>query len=242
MPDTDIREEARDLSDLEARLGYRFKRRTVLEKALVHSSAPEVVGGKAESYQRLEFLGDRVLGLAVAEMVYSAFPDADEGELSRRLTQLVRKETCAAIAENLELGRFIHLGHGEAQSGGRRKKAILGDVCESVIAAIYLDGGYTEAAQFIQRSWDRLMRESETPLRDAKTALQEWAHRQGFDVPVYREVSRTGPDHKPVFTISVTVGGEERAHGRGQSKRLAEQDAARTVLEAEDVWAKGRNG
>ena len=242
MPDTDTREEARHLSDLEAQLGYRFKNRAVLEKALVHSSAPEVVGGTVESYQRLEFLGDRVLGLAVAEMVYCAFPDADEGELSRRLTQLVRKETCAAVAESLELGRFVRLGHGEAQSGGRRKKAILGDVCESVIAAIYLDGGYEEAAQFVGRSWERLMHDSATPLRDAKTALQEWAHRQGFDVPVYREISRTGPDHKPVFTISVTVGDEERAHGRGHSKRLAEQDAARAVLEAERVWAKGKNG
>jgi ribonuclease-3 len=221
------------LDQVEARLGYRFANRALLERALTHTS---VTSKPAASYQRLEFLGDRVLALAVAGMAYEGFPQADEGELARRLNALVKRETCAEIGRRLGFGEAVRLGAGEASTGGRNRSAILGDVTEAVIAAIYLDGGYAPAAAFVERHWRDLMLAARGPLRDAKTTLQEWAQGRGLPAPVYRETARTGPDHDPEFTIAVEIQGLDDAEGRGRSKREAEQNAAAAALKREKLW------
>ncbi|WP_237151831.1 ribonuclease III [Oryzibacter oryziterrae] len=215
---------------LEKRLQYHFKDRTGLVRALTHRSA--VPGDKVahESYQRHEFLGDRVLALVVAEMLFKANDKADEGDLARRLNQLVRRETCAEIALELDLGDVIRLGTGERQSGGRRKEAILGDVMEAVIAAIYLDGGFEVAKDFVERNWAPHMQRLPGQLRDAKTLLQEWAQGRGHAVPTYETLERTGPDHAPVFTVAVLIDGAQVGTGTGKSKREAEQAAAAAAL------------
>jgi ribonuclease-3 len=219
-------------------LGYRFKDKNLLLEALTHASA--VSGGRA-TYQRLEFLGDRVLGLVIADILYETYADADEGELSRRLAALVRRETCADVARDIGLGAHIWLGEGEAQTGGRRKDAILGDVCEAILGAIYLDGGLGPSRDFIERAWADRMHEDSPRLKDAKTSLQEWAHAQGHGQPIYRLLSRTGPDHAPQFNISVTVPELEPAEAMGTSKRTAEQAAAEAVLVREGVWDGGES-
>jgi ribonuclease III len=219
-------------------LDYRFRDGDLLFQALTHASAVND-GGRA-TYQRLEFLGDRVLGLLVADILFEMFPAADEGELSRRLAALVRRETCADVAREVGLGAYIRLGEGEAQTGGRRKEAILGDVCEAVIGAIYLDGGIEAAREFIARNWSDRMREASPRLKDAKTSLQEWAHAKGYGQPVYRLLDRAGPDHAPEFTISVTLSGLEPAEATGASKRVAEQAAAEAVLLREGAWKPGK--
>ncbi len=221
------------LDALEDRIGHRFADRGLLVRALTHTSA---VGAAAESYQRLEFLGDRVLALTVAGMVYRAFPRADEGELARRLNALVKRETCAAVARELKLGEAVRLGSGEAQSGGRSKSAILGDIAEAVIAAIHLDAGFEVASAFVERHWTDRMMTAQGPLRDAKTTLQEWLQGRGLAAPTYRQVSRSGPDHDPLFTIAVDIVGAEGADATGRSKREAEQNAATRVLVREGLW------
>ena len=221
------------LDALELRLGHHFADRALLELALTHTSA---VAAPSASYQRLEFLGDRVLALTVAAMVYRAYPDAEEGELARRLNALVKRETCAEVARELNLGEAVRLGSGEAQSGGRTKTAILGDIAEAVIAAIHLDAGFEVAAAFVERHWSERMRAARGPLRDAKTTLQEWLQGRGLAAPTYRQISRSGPDHDPLFTISADLVGLEGAHGTGRSKREAEQNAATRVLVREGLW------
>lgn len=225
------------LADLEAKLGYRFKNRELLETALTHKSA--LVGRDHRddaTYQRLEFLGDRVLAITIADMLYENFPGADEGELARRLTGLVRNETCADVASDLLLGLHIRMGEGEIQAGGRKKAAILGDVCEAVIAAIFKDGGIVEAGDFIKRNWSERMMSWSKPLRDPKTTLQEWAHKKSLNTPSYRELSREGPDHALSFVVEVTVDGLEAEKGQGKSKRDAQQKAASAMLVREGVW------
>jgi ribonuclease III len=215
-------------------IGYRFRDKSLLIQSLTHASA--ISAGEHENYQRLEFLGDRVLGLVVADMLFKAFPDADEGELSRRLAALVRRETCADVARDIGLGEHLWLGEGEAQTGGRRKEAILGDVCEAVIGAIYLDGGLEPARAFVARFWSERMVGTAPGLKDAKTTLQEWAHANGLGVPIYRLVSRTGPDHAPSFRISATLPGRTPGEGEGSTKRGAEQAAAEALLRNEGGW------
>ena len=225
---------------LEDRIGYRFKDADLLDCALTHISA--LTGGsRAGSYQRLEFLGDHVLGLVVSDMLFRAFPKANEGELSRRLADLVRKETCADMARAMDLGPVIRLGASESGSGGRTRVAILADVCESLIGAVFLDGGYDAAAQFVEKLWDERMRTPSRPLRDPKTVLQEWAQGRGLPTPTYREVSRTGPHHKPMFRISVELPKLAPAEGEGRSKRAAEQAAAEALLQREGVPADRGN-
>lgn len=221
------------LADIEARIGHRFADRSLLQRALTHTSAVQV---SHESYQRLEFLGDRVLALTVAGMVYRSFPQADEGELARRLNALVKRETCAEVARVLGLGSAVRLGSGEAQSGGRNKSAILGDIAEAVIAAVYLDAGFDTARDFVERLWHDRMVMATGPLRDAKTTLQEWLQGRGLAAPVYRLASRSGPDHDPLFTIAVDLVGCDGAEGAGRSKREAEQNAAARVLIREGLW------
>ncbi len=225
-----------DLSELETTLGVVFKDLNLLEMALTHVSAAKGDHVRLQSYQRLEFLGDRVLGLAVSAMLFRAFPDAEEGELSRRLAEMVRRESCAEIAIDWNLGKFLRLGIGEAQSGGRKKDAILADICEAIIGAIFLDSGFNTASACIERAWRGRMLKPHRPLRDAKTVLQEWAQGRGLPAPIYREVNRSGPDHAPDFEILVEVQEWPPSQGAGRSKRLAEQAAAEAFLSREGVW------
>ncbi len=221
---------------LQARLGYHFADPDLLDRALTHSSAVSPAKRVERSYQRLEFLGDRVLGLVVADMLYRRFPRANEGELSRALNTLVRKETCASIARELDLGSELNLGESEARTGGADKEAILGDVTEAVIGAIYCDGGLGRAFEVIERLLGEHLGQAGTERADAKTTLQEWAQARGLEPPNYVEVERTGPDHAPMFTISVQLGGFDAVSASGPSKKLAEHKAAERFLVREKVW------
>ena len=219
-----------DRAPLEAAVGHGFARADLLDTALTHLSGVTGARARAASYQRLEFLGDRVLGVAVAAMLYAEFPHASEGELSRRLADLVRRESCAEVAAAWNVGPYLRLGPGEAQSGGRGRQAILGDVCEAIIGAVFLDGGYAAAAAVVRRAWGSRMLSPRRALQDAKTTLQEWAQAQGKPTPAYNETARSGPAHAPLFVVSVAVAGLPPADGSGPSKRLAEQAAAATFL------------
>jgi ribonuclease-3 len=220
---------------LEERLGYKFGNSALLEQAMTHVSAINSGKSRSESYQRLEFLGDRVLGLSVSEMLFVHFPKASEGEMSRRLAELVRLETCAEVAADWGLADWLRLGAGEASTGGARKAAILGDICEALIGAVFVDGGYTPARALVEKGWAQRMQQPRRPLRDPKTALQEWAQARGKAPPVYREIDRAGPAHKPEFTIAVDVEGYASIEARGASKRVAEQAAARAFMQRENI-------
>jgi ribonuclease-3 len=221
-------------SELEKTIAYRFKDRDLLDRSLTHISA--LAGGsRTNSYQRLEFLGDHVLGLIISDMLFRAFPKADEGELSRRLADLVRRESCADVARAIALGDALRLGASEANAGGRMRTAILADVCEALIGAVYLDGGYEETAKLVERLWVERMHTPVRPLRDPKTILQEWAQARGLPTPTYREVERTGPHHDPEFRVAVGLPNKEPVEGLGRSKRTAEQAAAAAMLKREGV-------
>lgn len=214
---------------LEDRIGYRFTDADLLDQALTHVSA--LSGQKpAGTYQRLEFLGDHVLGLVISDMLFHGFPKAAEGELSQRLADLVNRDACADVARKMELGAVIRFGSSEANAGGRDKTTILADVCEAVVGAAYLDGGYPAAAGLVERFWRERMVTPKRPLRDPKTLLQEWAQARGLPIPAYREVARTGPHHDPEFRISVELPEQAPAEGVGRSKRAAEQAAAAAML------------
>ena len=221
-----------EVADLETRLGHAFADPRLIARALTHLSAPEAVG--VNSYQRLEFLGDRVLGLAVSEMLYEAFPNAPEGDLSVRLARLVRRETCAEVALDWDVGPHLRLGAGEKRAGGAKKAAILGDACEALIGAVFLDGGFAAARALIRRHWETRMRADAAPVQDAKTAVQEWAQARGLPTPSYSEVERSGPAHLPRFVMQVVLEGFAPESGEATSKRAAEQAAARAFL---DRWA-----
>ena len=227
---------------LEDRIGYRFKDADLLDCALTHISALTGPRNRVGSYQRLEFLGDHVLGLVVSDMLFRNFPKANEGELSRRLADLVRKETCAAMARELDLGAIIRLGSSEAGSGGRSRDTVLADVCESLIGAVFLDGGYPAAAALVEKLWNERMRTPARPLRDPKTTLQEWAQGRGLPTPTYREIGRSGPHHSPEFRIAVELPKLAPAEGIGRSKRAAEQAAAQALLQREGVMAEPGHG
>jgi ribonuclease III len=220
---------------LEQRIGYKFRDPALLDCALTHISALKGGRSRASSYQRMEFLGDHVLGVVISDMLYRAFPKADEGELSRRLADLVRKETCAEIARAIDLGAAIRLGSSEANAGGRKRPAILADVCEALIGAVYLDAGFAAAAGLVERLWQARLRTKAQPLRDAKTVLQEWAQGRGLPTPNYREIGRSGPDHDPEFRVAVQLPHLAPAEGRGRSKRAAEQAAAAALMAREGV-------
>jgi ribonuclease-3 len=226
----------RDRKKLEARLGYRFADPELLDRALTHSSAVSPGKRISQSYQRLEFLGDRVLGLVVADLLYRRLPKANEGELSRALNALVRKETCAAIARQLELGPELNLGDSEARSGGAQKDAILGDVAEAIIGAVYCDGGLGRAYELVETFFGAQLDLAGSDRADAKTTLQEWAQGRGLEPPDYFEVERKGPDHAPEFTISVRIDGYDPLSASGPSKKIAEHKAAEAFLLREKVW------
>lgn len=211
------------------RLGHDFSRIGLLDRALTH---PSISSHMNPDNQRLEFLGDRVLGLVIAEALIQRFPDEAEGVLAPRLNDLVRKETCAEIALAVGIDQALRLGKSESQTGGRRKKAILGDAMEAVIAAVFLDGELPAARDMILRLWkDRIEAQGDTPPMDAKTTLQEWAQANGMKPPRYNTIHRDGPDHAPVFTIAVVLETGQTAEARANSKRAAEQAAAAELLE-----------
>jgi len=212
---------------LAQKLGHRFQNATLLHQALTHPSA---AGPQAPSYERLEFLGDRVVGLIIADLLIQRFPREAEGALARRHAALVRRETLAQVAEALALGDHVIFARGEREAGTGGNPAILADAMEAVIGALFLDGGLAAASGFVVPFWTPLMEADDTPPQDAKTALQEWAQGRGLPLPAYREVDRQGPDHAPRFTVEVVVEGEAPARGRGASKRLAEQAAAEDLL------------
>jgi ribonuclease-3 len=213
---------------LEPALGHAFADRALLSQALSHPSVGRV--GPAGGYERLEFLGDRVLGLVVAELLYRRFPAATEGALARRFAQLVRRESLARVAAALDLAPHIRLSRGEAEGGGRDNAGLLADCCEAVIGALYLDGGLAAAAPLIRRFWESMIEEAATPPQDPRTALQEWAQARGLPLPSYRTVSGSGPPHDPIFVMEVTVAGHPPAEGTARSKRAAATAAAAAML------------
>ena len=217
------------------RLGFAFKDRALVELALTHASARPSLKPN-EDNERLEFLGDRVLGLAIAELLTQTFPESSEGELARRYNQLVRAETCAEIAKEWELGQLILMSGGEAESGGRGKKTILANACEAVLGAIFVEGGYQAARDVVFRFWATELASLDLALPDAKSILQEWAQGRRLSLPRYVEIAREGPDHKPRFTAEVQIDGVAPERGHGANKRAAEQAAALAMLLREGVW------
>lgn len=224
----------RKFKELETKLGHRFKDAALIERALTHAS---VRGSKTErgDNERLEFIGDRVLGLAIAEILNQQYPDASEGELARRYNRLVRGEACAKVARAINLGAHLILSESEADSGGREKTTILADAAEAVLGAVFLDGGFEKARTVVRKLWQDQSEPVPEVAVDAKSALQEWAQGQGLALPKYTVVARKGPDHAPRFTAEVVISGHPPARGEGASKRIAEQAAATALLAREGV-------
>ena len=216
-----------ELTAFAARLGHNFSRPELLNRALTH---PSMSSPSRPDNQRLEFLGDRVLGLVMADALLSADKAASEGQLAPRFNALVRKEACADVARALDLGAALRLGRSEMLSGGRRKEAILGDAMEAVIAAVYLDAGFDAARALILRHWKDRLRDVDKDARDAKTQLQEWVQARGLALPEYIETARSGPDHAPQFTIEARLTTGDSAAATAGSKRVAEQQAASALL------------
>lgn len=231
----------RRFKDLEKQLGYKFKRQELLERALTHAS---VRGGKKTRVdnERLEFIGDRVLGLAVVELLGEDFPEANEGELARRYNRLVRGETCAKVGRELGLGQHLILSESEAESGGRNKVTIIADAVEAVLGAVFLDSGFDKARMVVRRLWASSREHRPDAASDAKSALQEWAQGNGLALPQYVEIARKGPDHAPLFTSEVRIAGKDPARGQGTSKRAAEQAAATALLAREGVMGVAADG
>ncbi len=216
-----------DIQTFAARLGHAFSRPELLARALTHAS---IATPNRPDNQRLEFLCDRVLGLVMAEALLAADRAASEGQLAPRYNALVRKETCAEVAREIDLGAVLRLGRSEMMSGGRRKEALLGDAMEAVIAAVYLDGGFDAAKAMILSLWGARVQAVEADARDAKTSLQEWAQGRGLPPPTYTEVDRSGPDHQPLFTVEVKMATGETERAQAGAKRQAEQAAAKALL------------
>jgi ribonuclease-3 len=222
-------------SEIEAALGYAFHDPALLEEALTHASSVRPPAGQRgagrRSYQRLEFLGDRVLGLAIAHLLIEHFPDDAEGALTHRHVALVRKETLAKVAQAIGLGRWLQVASSEALPGGVLKPAMLADACEALIGALYLDGGLDAASGFIVRHWAPLIEAVRSPPRDAKMALQEWAQARGLERPSYRVVATSGPAHAMTFTVEVGLADQAPIVAEGASKRAAERAAAGLMLQ-----------
>ncbi|KFI33265.1 ribonuclease [Haematobacter missouriensis] len=225
---------SQELQAFSVRLGHDFNDPALLVRALTHASIGSVT---RPDNQRLEFLGDRVLGLIIADALLSADSGASEGQVAPRFNALVRKETCADVARQIGLGDVLKLGRSEMMSGGRRKEALLGDAMEAVIAALYLDAGLEATRSIVLSLWGDRIDRVDADARDAKTQLQEWAQARGLSPPRYVEKGRSGPDHAPVFTIEVQLDNGERETARAGAKRQAEQAAARMLLDRLEAGA-----
>lgn len=217
------------LSALETILDHHFAAPELLEAALTHGSRI----GKGPDYQRLEFLGDRVLSLVIAEALYKSYPDEAEGSLAARLSLLVRGETCAKVGLDLGIQDFVILGEKEKKKGVQQSSSVLGDVVEAVIGAVYLDGGMDVARALINKGWADRLSQSPASLKDAKTFVQEWALGKAYPLPSYQVIARSGPEHAPLFTVGLTVGTLSAAEGQGNSKQAAEMAAAQVFIERE---------
>lgn len=217
-----------DIDTLSDVLDHAFGHPDLLRRAITHASAEP---RSWNAYERLEFLGDRVLALVVAEQLLDRFPHEREGSIAKRHVSLVRREALAEVARNIELGRYLIVSRGEDEAGSRESEAILSDAMEAVIGALYLDGGLAVVQRFILRHWNPLLEQDLRPPQDAKTELQEWAQGRRLPLPVYKVVQQTGPAHAPEFTVEVQVEGQQRMHAVGKSKRVAEQLAATALLD-----------
>ncbi len=226
-----IRFTAARYAEIAKRIGYSFKDKALLRHALTHASSQR----KHDDYERLEFLGDRVLGLVIAEYLFRTYPRQREGQMSSRHSQLVRGEICAEAGKTLALTDFIIVGQSGRNKGLIVNTTIMGDVVEALIAAIYLDGGIDAARQFILYNWQIFLASRATIEKDAKTFLQEWALGGGLPIPAYSVVSREGPEHAPNFVVAVQIAGRESTQGKGKNKRVAEQDAAAKFLARENI-------
>jgi ribonuclease III len=222
-----------DLQAFQGQIGHQFRQTALLQRAVTHSSLSSPT---RPDNQRLEFLGDRVLGLVMSEALLSADDKASEGQLAPRFNALVRKETCAEVARQIGLGDVLKLGRSEMLSGGRRKDALLGDAMEAVIAAVYLDAGFEAAKSLVLRLWGPRIH---ADARDPKTSLQEWAQARAMPPPAYTELGRDGPDHQPQFTVKVTLTNGEAETARAGTKRAAEQAAARALLTRLELGTAG---
>ena len=227
----------RKYAELETALGYKFKDRKLLERALTHASVRSNAATRLDN-ERLEFLGDRVLGLAVAEMLHHALPDHSEGELARYFNRLVRGATCAAVGREAGIGKFLILSDSEADSGGREKDTILANAVEALLGAIFVECGLDAGREAVKRLWRERYHHSPSVIVDPKYAQQERAKGQGLPLPRYAEISREGPDHAPRFVSEARLKDHEPATGEGTSKRQAEQAAAAELLRREGVWAR----
>ena len=223
------------LTPLQRTLGYKFRDKALLRQALTHASARTET--LTEDNERLEFLGDRVLGLAIAELLCQEHPDAQEGELARRFNRLVQREACAEVAADMSLGDHLRLSGSEITNGGRTKAGILADACEAILGAVFIDAGFDATRKVIRKFWLPRLSASTHTQRDPKTALQEWAQGRKLGLPAYAQIGRAGPDHAPHFTSEVRIGGVSPARGHGPSKRVAEQEAARALLHREGIWS-----
>ena len=219
---------------LQRTLGHKFVDKPLLRRALTHASAR--ADEPVEDNERLEFLGDRVLGLAVAELLCETHPEAHEGDLARLFNRLVQRDACAEVAIDMKLGDHLLLSGSEVISGGRGKQSILADACEAVLGAVFLDAGFGTARKVVRKFWAPRISAGLEQARDPKTALQEWAQGRKLGLPAYVQVERAGPDHAPHFTSEVRIGGVKPARGAGPSKRLAEQEAAKALLKREGIW------
>ena len=222
-------------AELETAIGCKFRDQDLLVRALTHGSVRQSANKRIDN-ERLEFLGDRVLGLVVAEHLHKSLPDVREGDLARRFNALVCGDTCAEVGKEIDLGRFLILSSSEADNGGREKETILADAVEAILGAVFLDRDFDAAKRVVHAVWGERLDEITTTKVDPKSALQEWAQSQSLRLPRYTEISRTGPDHNPCFVAEVSVEGMEPQRGEGSSKRSAQQEAARTLLVREGVW------
>lgn len=216
-----------ELDAFAARLGHTFKQPEFLIRAVTH---PSIASETRPDNQRQEFLGDRVLGLVIAEALLHADPSAAEGQLAPRFNALVRKETCAAVARDIDIGVVLRLGRSEMMSGGRRKDALLADAMEAVIAAVHQDAGFAAARDVVLQLWKSRIETVEGDARDPKTSLQEWAQARGLAPPTYEAIGREGPDHAPMFTVEARLSTGEAEIARATSKRAAEQASAKALL------------
>ncbi|MCB1721191.1 MAG: ribonuclease III [Rhodospirillales bacterium] len=213
------------ITELEARIAHRFQDSALIRVALTHSSA-----AAGYNYERLEFLGDRVLGLVIAELLYTRFPKEPEGDLAKRLAALVQGSFLAKISQELELGAYITLSDAEAQAGGAENDNILADIFESLIGALYLDGGFEKCQKLIHELWADRLDVMKEPPQHPKTQVQEWTQAQGLGLPEYRIVAQSGPDHAPVFDIELRVEGFDPIVAQGKSRQNAEKEAAREFM------------
>jgi len=217
-------------AEISAILDHKFKDRSLLDRAFTHASALSGANRGLASNQRLEFLGDRVLGLVIAERLFSRRTQEREGDLAPRLNRLVNKRACAEAARHMKLGQYLIMSPNEVSSGGRERDSTLGDLCEAVIGALYLDTGITKTRKFIERAFGPQFEAMTADSKDPKSRLQEWAQGSGQNLPKYKTLSRSGPDHNPTFVVEVRVGSGLTAEGTAKSKQDAEREAAETLL------------